>query len=65
MNIGNIKKIVEHAHSKKLPIDISDNDIYYSSSRKKFIRFDDMDLVHLIRAFKKINVTSNQNITSK
>jgi len=65
MNIKNIKKIVEHAHSKKLPIDISDNDVYYSQSEGKFLRLDDMDLVHFIRAFKKINVKSSKNINSK
>ena len=60
MRVKDILKILEVV--EKLPVDMYDiveesnfDGAYYSDSKNRYIPVRDMDVVHLLRAFKKLN----------
>jgi hypothetical protein len=67
MKVKQILSIKEIADDKKLPCDMYElcNTKYMSVSRDKMISIEDMDIVHLIRAFKNDRHRLNNQLTDK
>ena len=52
MKLSKIIKTMEVIEEKRVPSDILEGFLYHSRSREEPIQIHDMDIVHLIRAFK-------------
>ena len=52
MKLSKIIKTMEVIEEKRVPNDILEGFLYHSASREEPIQIHDMDIVHLIRAFK-------------
>ena len=52
MKLSKIIKTIEVIEEKRVPNDILEGFLYHSASREEPIQIHDMDIVHLIRAFK-------------
>lgn len=52
MKVSKIIKMLEVIEGKRVPNDILEGKLYHSASLPEPIQINDMDLVHLIRAFK-------------
>ena len=52
MKVSKIIKMLEVLEDKRVPNDILEGKLYHSASRQEPIQINDMDLIHLIRAFK-------------
>ena len=60
MKVSQALKIGNILDGKKIPIDMADEHlVYYSKSREKWINIMDMEICHLVRAFRK--TYNNQN----
>ena len=54
MKVSQALKIWHIIDGKKIPSDMADEHlVYYSTSREKWINVMDMDVCHLVRAFRK------------
>ena len=53
MKLSKIIKTIEVIEEKRVPNDILEGFLYHSASRDEPIQIHDMDIVHLVRAFKK------------
>ena len=53
MKLIKIIKTIEVIEEKRVPNDILEGFLYHSASRDEPIQIHDMDIVHLVRAFKK------------
>lgn len=52
MKLSKIIKTIEVIEEKRVPNDILAGFLYHSASRDEPIQIHDMDIVHLVRAFK-------------
>ena len=52
MKLSKIIKTIEVIEEKRVPNDILEGFLYHSASREEPIQIHDMDVVHLVRAFK-------------
>ena len=52
MKLSKIIKTIEVIEEKRVPNDILEGFLYHSASRDEPIQIHDMDIVHLVRAFK-------------
>lgn len=52
MKLSKIIKTIEVIEEKRVPNDILEGFLYHSASRDEPIQIHDMDVVHLVRAFK-------------
>lgn len=52
MKLSKIIKTIEVIEEKRVPNDILEGFLYHSASRQEPIQIHDMDIVHLVRAFK-------------
>jgi hypothetical protein len=52
MKLSKIIKTIEVIEEKRVPNDILEGFLYHSASRQEPIQIHDMDVVHLVRAFK-------------
>ena len=52
MKLSKIIQTIEVIEEKRVPNDILEGFLYHSASREEPIQIHDMDIVHLVRAFK-------------
>ena len=52
MKLSKIIQTIEVIEEKRVPNDILEGFLYHSASRDEPIQIHDMDIVHLVRAFK-------------
>jgi hypothetical protein len=66
MKLSKIIKTIEVIEEKRVPNDILEGFLYHSASREEPIQIHDMDIVHLVRAFKNaLHKLDNQYTNDK